>query len=66
MKSISDIPKKRGPGRPATGRDPMLTFRSPAELTAALDEAAKAEGLSRGKVIRRAVAEWLRAKGFLQ
>jgi hypothetical protein len=30
-KTIEVIPKKRG--RPATGKDPILTFRSPPELT---------------------------------
>ena len=43
----------------------MLTFRSPAELTAAIDEASNAERLSRAQVIRRALVEWLTAHGFL-
>ena len=30
MASIEDIPKKRG--RPATGKDPMLTFRAPNDM----------------------------------
>jgi Arc/MetJ-type ribon-helix-helix transcriptional regulator len=34
-KSIGVLPKKRG--RPATGRDPMLNFRSPPDLTARID-----------------------------
>jgi hypothetical protein len=33
--SISDRPKKRG--RPATGRDPYLGFRSPPSMTEAID-----------------------------
>jgi hypothetical protein len=62
-KPISGITKKRG--RPATGKSPMLTFRSPPELMGAMDAAATADGLSRAEVIRRAVREWLMARGFL-
>ena len=34
-KSIAVKPKKRG--RPATGRDPLLAFRSPPDLTEKID-----------------------------
>jgi hypothetical protein len=62
-KSIAVEPKKRG--RPATGKDPIVAFRAPPELTAGIVAAAKAEGIGRAEAIRRAVREWLRAKGFL-
>jgi Arc/MetJ-type ribon-helix-helix transcriptional regulator len=47
---------KKTRGRPATGRDPMLNFRSPPELTAKLDAwiAAQPEPRpSRSETIRR-------------
>lgn len=64
--SISDIPKKRG--RPATGKDPMLTFRAPPQVSAALDAASAEMGgsASRSELIRRIVVEWLSAKGHLK
>jgi hypothetical protein len=67
MKSISDIPKKKR-GRPATGKDPMLTFRAPPETIAALDAAASAdaEAPSRSELVRRIVADWLRSHGYLR
>jgi predicted DNA binding CopG/RHH family protein len=43
-------PKKRG--RPATGKDPHVSIRLPAELIAAIDKSAKAEGVSRSEKIR--------------
>jgi hypothetical protein len=63
-KSISVLRKKRG--RPATGTDPLVAFRAPVEMTAAIDAAAKAEGVTRTEVLRRAVREWLVKHGFLQ
>jgi len=50
-------PKKRG--RPATGKDPMLSFRSPPELTARIDAYAEREGLPRSGAIRRLVEKGL-------
>ena len=35
-------------------------------LCGALDEAVKVEGVGRVELIRRAVVDWLTAKGFLQ
>jgi hypothetical protein len=62
-KSIAARPKKRGPGRPATGRDPMLGLRVPKELTAAVDTWAKAHAIeSRSEAIRRLVERGLAAK----
>ncbi len=50
--SISAKPKKRGPGRPATGRDPMIGLRLSKEETAKLDQWAKANGYTRSEAIR--------------
>src|SRR5688572_27427573 len=64
--SITGQPKKRG--RPSTGgRDPHVGFRSPAEITAAIDAAASAEpdAPSRSEMIRRIVTDWLGTKGLL-
>jgi hypothetical protein len=36
-KSIGSYPKRKR-GRPATGKDPLLNFRSPPELTAKIDD----------------------------
>ena len=58
--SIGVLPKKRG--RPATGQDPMLDFRAPRSLAAALDAwlAAQAEPRpSRSEAIRRLLAQTL-------
>jgi hypothetical protein len=51
-RSISDKPKKRGRGRPATGRDPMIGLRLPKADIARLDEWAKAIGVTRSELIR--------------
>jgi hypothetical protein len=63
VKSIKDIPKKRG--RPATGKDPMVGARFPPELTARVDAwAAKVDGgIPRADAIRRLVELGLNAKG---
>ncbi len=51
------ITKKKG--RPATGMDPMLSFRSPAELTARIEAFAEREGTPRSEAIRRLVEKGL-------
>jgi negative regulator of replication initiation len=56
-------PKKRGRGRPATGRDPTLTIRLPKELTARLDAHAKSRGESRSEVMRRFLESGLASEG---
>lgn len=60
-KSIKEIPKKRG--RPATGKDPLVTVRLPAAMIAALDKEAGAAGVNRSEVIRRFVAKGLKKSG---
>lgn len=55
--AIRVIPKKRG--RPATGKDPLVSFRFPADLLAALDERAQAQGLSRSQLVRQMLLDAL-------
>jgi Ribbon-helix-helix protein, copG family len=52
-KSISVTPEKRRRGRPATGRDPVMTVRLPATLTARIDAHAKSRDETRSEVMRR-------------
>lgn len=52
-------PKKRG--RPATGKDPHLTFRAPPELVVKVDAFASGEGLTKSEAIRRLVEKGLDA-----
>jgi len=53
MKSIKVIPKKkRGRGRPSTGRDPVTAVRLPDELRAAVDKWAVEKGMTRSEAIR--------------
>jgi Arc/MetJ-type ribon-helix-helix transcriptional regulator len=62
-KSIAAKPKKKGPGRPATGRDPMIGLRAGKELTAAIDKWAKANRVeSRSEAIRQLVERALAAE----
>ena len=51
------IPKKRG--RPATGKDPLVALRLPAEMISAIDNAAKLEGISRSEKIRQLIGSAL-------
>jgi len=51
------IPKKRG--RPATGKDPMVSIRLPEKTLAAIDKVAKAEGVSRSEKIRALIEKAL-------
>ncbi|MFT8334679.1 MAG: ribbon-helix-helix protein, CopG family [Acetobacter orientalis] len=47
------IPKKRG--RPATGKDPMLAGRVPAEMIEAVERWAAQHNLTRSEAIRRLI-----------
>jgi hypothetical protein len=57
------IPKKRG--RPATGNDPIRSFRMPDDLVGRIDtwSANQEDRPSRAEAIRRLVEIGLRAKG---
>jgi hypothetical protein len=56
-KSIHVVPKKRGRGRPATGRDPVSAIRLSAELKARIDEwaARHDDKPQRSEAIRRMI-----------
>jgi predicted DNA-binding protein len=58
-KSIADKPKKRGRGRPATGRDPMIGVRAGKELTAKIDKWAKTNSTTRSEAIRQLIERGL-------
>jgi hypothetical protein len=58
-KSITVKPKR---GRPATGRDPLVGVRIPAEVITALDKWAKDEGVSRSEAIRRLIESAIESK----
>jgi hypothetical protein len=61
-KSIKVAPKKRGRGRPPTGRDPHIAARMPAGLIAEVETWAVASDMSRSEAIRRLVELGLKAK----
>jgi predicted DNA-binding protein len=51
--------KKRGRGRPATGRDPVIALRLPKKTIEALDRWADSEGTTRSAAARRLIEEGL-------
>ena len=51
-------PTKRGPGRPAIGR--QANFAMSPDMLADIDAAAEQDGVSRSEWVRQAVAEKLR------
>jgi len=64
-RSISVHQKKRGRGRPATGRDPAVTVRLPPEVIGAVDAWAERQKVSidtRSEAIRQLVEMGLKAK----
>jgi hypothetical protein len=62
-KLISDKPKKRKRGRPATGKDPMIGLRAPPRLIKEIDAWAAANGVtSRSDAIRHLLEHGLSSK----
>jgi hypothetical protein len=57
MAKSGKVVPKRGPGRPATGRDPLTALRLSVEVTAAIDAWAHKAGTSRSGAIR----QWIEA-----
>lgn len=51
---------KRRPGRPATGMDPIITVRLPAELIAVLGVIASEQGMTRSDIIRSTLLRYAR------
>ena len=66
MTSITVKPKKRG--RPATGKEPLVGFRAPPEITAAIEafRAQEPDRPSQSEAIRRILKDWLIGHGHLQ
>jgi hypothetical protein len=60
-KSIKVEPKKRR-GRPATGKDPLLSTRAPQELIKRVEQWAKADGVTRSEAIRALIELGLESK----
>jgi len=60
-KSIKVHPKKKR-GRPATGKDPLVSARLPQELIDSVEAWASANGASRSEAIRRLVELGLKAR----
>ena len=58
-KSITVRPKR---GRPATGKDPLISARFPEVLTAQIDAFATIREISRSEAIRRLVELGLKGK----
>ncbi|MGJ3263691.1 MAG: ribbon-helix-helix domain-containing protein [Salinarimonas sp.] len=59
MSDATGVHQKRRRGRPATGRDPLVSLRLPKDALSQVEEIAEGEGVSRSEVMRRAVLEWL-------
>jgi hypothetical protein len=57
--SDATIKVKRKTGRPATGVDPLVAFRSPPSLTEKIDEFASARSVKRSAAIRLLVEKGL-------
>lgn len=58
--TIKDMPKKAG--RPATGKDPMIGFRSPVDLTQRIDQFASRIQAPRAEAIRQLIVRGLDAE----
>jgi hypothetical protein len=56
------VDQKRGRGRPATGRDPMISARIPVEVLAKLDEWAANNECTRSTAAAELLAKALAAK----
>jgi hypothetical protein len=62
MKKSIKVDQKRRRGRPATGRDPMVSSRIPAATVVAVDDWATHNETTRSDAIRRLVEIGLKAK----
>jgi hypothetical protein len=61
-KSTIKVDQKRGRGRPATGRDPMVSSRIPVGTVDEIDKWAEKNETTRSDAIRRLVEIGLKAK----
>jgi hypothetical protein len=53
--AAAKLPAKRGPGRPATGRDPTITGRVPENVISAMDEWAERRGVTRSTAMAQLI-----------
>lgn len=61
-KSIKVHPKKKR-GRPATGKDPLVSARLPKPMVAEIQAWAGANGVGRSEAVRQLIEIGLQAKG---
>jgi Ribbon-helix-helix protein, copG family len=54
--------KQKRPGRPATGKNPLVAARMGPQLTAEIDVWAAKNGVKRSEAMRRLLAKALKAK----
>lgn len=62
-RSTSVKQKRTRIGRPPTGITPLVAFRPPAELVAAIDAWAAKAGVSRSEAMRQLIERGLKGKG---
>jgi hypothetical protein len=62
MKKSIKVDQKKKRGRPATGRDPMVSSRIPEDVVSAIDQWAQRNETTRSDAIRRLVELGLRVK----
>ncbi len=60
VKSIKVHPKKRR-GRPATGKDPLVSARLPAKLIETIDSIAASETLTKSEAVRQLIERGVQA-----
>lgn len=67
--SIKVIPKKRGRGRPATGKDPLVAFRISPDIAEGIDAYVgdqEPPPPNRSEAIRYILRDWLIGHGYLE
>jgi len=62
MAKSQRVAPKRKPGRPATGRDPVISGRVPPELIKEMDAWAKQAGLTRSEALGRLIEAGLKRR----
>jgi hypothetical protein len=62
MKKSIKVHPKKGRGRPATGKDPLVSARMPSAVIAEVEAWATANDASRSEAIRRLVELGLKVK----
>lgn len=60
--AVNQNVRRRGPGRPATGRDPVLAFRLPIALKKRVEKEAETNGEKPADTLRRIVDHYFKEK----